>query len=433
MFKVTKAIYVLLIAGALFIMGACQGGGSTATPVRTTPSVSGLPAEQFFSATGVGATFQDARQDAYKKLLTEAAKVILGNQFEANRPTLEQNYLSYVRGRQFIMGEQSSVEPDKQRKLSTLGQDGQGNTQIRLEAWVYMHNFRDAIERLGISASPATTTTTTTTTSPTTTTPVTTTTSSASEDLSGVDLSGMEMLVFYKSQGLSSMDEQYSKVAVTALNRELSQQLGISIKDLETMERLASERALLQEEAEGTVGMGLLLANQVAAELYAEVWTTIGYSGTSGQAVLNVKIYARTTGDVIADLNIGGRQMDGRSRDASLRASIFDATDKIIKQITPALKRYADGGRVYFVRLTGVQNYADASRFSRAMNGIKGTVDVNLRSHSRNDMTSDYSVRFKGNPMALLDGVFDTLPSQPGFENLDLQNMRGNEIIFRLH
>lgn len=433
-----KKIFVSMLMFAFVLTSAaCNDGGSSNGTVRPSsggPTAPSMPAQMKFDAMGAGPVFQDARQDAFKRVLEKAAIHILGkDKFDANKSKL--TFLTYRRGRQFVMGTKTDVAPNKKYKLTPSGKDDGGNTLMKIDAWIYMHDLKNAIEERGLS----------TTTKPTHTpqstkdvkitfeddTKTTTKPTSDDGDLSDVDISAMQMLVFYKPKGLTEEQKNFSKLAVKALNRGFGK-LGLKIKDLETVETLAKEKALLIEESEGSVGLGLLLAQKIAAELYAEVWTTVGYSGNTAHATLHVKIFVRSTGDILTEVVQGGRRMDGSSRHASVLASLKDATTKAMKKIEPKLKKYVKDGRVYTISLLGVQSYGDASKFSRALKKVKGTVNVTLHSHSKSSMVSEYFVQFKGNPTDLLDSIFDTLPDQPGFEALDLDSKRGNELIFRL-
>jgi hypothetical protein len=48
-------------------------------------------------------------------------------------------------------------------------------------------------------------------------------------------------------------------------------------------------------------------------------------------------------------------------------------------------------------------------------------------------MTGDYIVKFSGNPLDLIDKIMMYLSDKPGFEYLDVQNVRGNEIFFSMN
>jgi hypothetical protein len=52
--------------------------------------------------------------------------------------------------------------------------------------------------------------------------------------------------------------------------------------------------------------------------------------------------------------------------------------------------------------------------------------------YSKNDRTAEYEVQFRGTPNDLMERIFDSLITKPGFENLDLSTLRGNELIFTM-
>jgi len=74
----------------------------------------------------------------------------------------------------------------------------------------------------------------------------------------------------------------------------------------------------------------------------------------------------------------------------------------------------------------------DAQAFISVVKTVPGVVSVKLKSASKADMVYDYYVQFKGNPNDLMEKLFETMPNQPGFENFDLQEARGSELIFTL-
>jgi hypothetical protein len=57
-------------------------------------------------------------------------------------------------------------------------------------------------------------------------------------------------------------------------------------------------------------------------------------------------------------------------------------------------------------------------------------MNITMKSGSKSAGTFDFYVQFKGNPTDLLEALFADLGSQPGFEDFDLLEIRGNELTF---
>ncbi len=394
-----------------------------------------LPDDKDFIGEGMADDFGDARNNAYADVIRKASLYLLGEQkYNQNKADIEKAFLPYPVARRYILGEVEKTLPEKQKRWIFNSRDSNGNLVLRLQAYVNIKKLKSDLDALGMKETAAASSAATTTIA-TVNNPQESQSSASNIDLSGVDISSLTFLVYYNPQdpGIKADPDQenYAKWSVDNLNRELSS-LNIKTFDLETVEKLANERTLLHEAGSGSVGVGLLLAQKVFAELYAEVTPSVTYQGNRAHAIINLKVFVRTTGALIATIEKGGQQYESASLAASIKTSMREASKKIKDDLVLSLKNYVNNGRFYFVRLTGVKSYKDASKFSTAVKKIDGVVDISLKSGSKEDMVYDYNLQYKGSPTDAVDRLFEALSDKPGFEKFDLKEIRGNELTFTL-
>ncbi|MCX7821119.1 MAG: hypothetical protein N2258_05520 [Brevinematales bacterium] len=398
--------------------------------------------------------FQDARREVYVDVVRNALRFTIGDkEYNVNKETIEKEFLYYENVRKYIIGETEKAPKGKEKKWLKNNRDKDGFLVLRLQAYVKLDLLlRDyefikvkvsSIQSESFSSSPVIVVSSQQQTSSQnievikvdTQLPKSSTSSQSSEDLSNVDISSITALVFYNPKAPSIVknpeEEMYAKWAVENLNKELAN-IGLQTFDLETMEKLSQEREILHQAEVGNVGIGLLLAERVFAELYAEVTPTVTYQGTKAHVILNVKVFVRTTGALIANIEKGGQEYDSPSLAASIKVSMREATKKVREELIIALKRYVSRGRYYFVRIVGVDSYKQANTFVTQLQKINGVVSVKLKSGSKTDRVYDYNVQYKGNPNELIDVLLDTMSQKAGFESFDLTQVRGNELIFSL-
>lgn len=434
--------HCFIILFALFIFIGCNGQSTVKADTYNSPVQNqALLDDREFIGEGSAADFPEARNNTYTDLIKKALIAVIGDPaFNKNKASIDENLMNYPTARKFIFGEGEKAQPGKNKKWIANSRDSSGMLKLRLQAYVSLKKLKEYADSQGWT-SPSAPVSGQNSSQPENyqNTQFGTSSSSASEqtpvDLSGVDVSSLTFLAFYnpKDPAIKNDTEQstYSKWAVDNLNRELSA-LNIQTFDLDAMDKLASERNLLQESTSGTVGVGLLLAQKVYAELYAEVSPSVTYEGTKAHAIVNIKVYVRTTGALIASIEKGGQQYESISATASIKMSMKEAVKKAMTDLTLSLKKYVNNGRFYFVRLSGVQSYKDASKFSSTVGKLDGVVSMTLKSGSKQDMVYDYNLQFKGNPTDAVDSLFNAMQDKQGYEKFDLKEIRGNELIFTL-
>ncbi len=413
----------------------------SARPMGSPQVSQSLPDDKMFVGVGIGDDFSGARQNAFAEVVKQGIVYIIGESgYKSKQSQIESNFLPYKNSRYYILGEVKATSSEKKKKwLSTTSANANGKMEMKLQAYIDIKKLKADLDGLGVNTTTTPKNTTTTTVvnnnNATTTTVTPTTTDTSDEDLSDVDISSLTFLVTYNLKDpvyvKDQMQAEYAKWGIGYINKELSA-ANITTFDADTMETLAEERNLLQEETSGSVGIGQLLANAIHAEMYAEVTPSVTYSGNRATAYLDVKVYVRTTGKLIDTFQLGGGEQASANLNGAIKLSIQLAAKKIMKKLIPTLKKYVKDGRVYFVRLSGVSSYKDASKFTTSVKNVSGVKSVDLKSGSKSDGVYDYYVKFEGNPTDLMDRLFEYLPNQPGFENFDLQEVRGNELIFTL-
>lgn len=414
----------------LLTMVSC-GSAQTKSETKPSPvSKSALPDDKDFIGEGSGADFSEARNNAYSDVMRLAVLSILGDGgYQKNSAEIEKSYLGYINARKYILGEMEKTVPEKQKKWVMNTRDGNGKLLLKLQAFVNLKKLSEDLSASGITPAPSA--------ASLTQNPAVTAAKNPDNqtDLSGGDISSLTFLVYYNVNDPAIRNDPdqvtYSKWAVDLLNSGLAAQ-NIQTFDVDAMDKLASERNLLQESSAGNVGVGSLLAQKVYAELYAEISPAVNYQGNKANVILNVKVFVRTTGALIASLEKGGQQYESASLAASIKMSMREAAAKINQDLTASLKKYVSNGRFYFVRLSGVNSYRDASRFTTTVSKIDGVINATLKSGSKEDRVYDYSIQYRGNPNELVDRLFETMPDKPGFEKFDLKEIRGNELIFTL-
>lgn len=423
-----RSIFLVSILIGMVACGETKSDTTASAPAEIT--------EKVFTATGdAGASFPVAKDNAYAALMEVAIRDLIGDStFSANETTISDSFLGYQLGYKYV------DDPSWENRTT----DADGNMILTLEATVDLESLGEKLGKLGISTSGSSTSTTTastsTSTSTSTATSSTSSTSSSSTttettySMADVDVTALSVLVYYDPEGdwmENSRNADYADMAVSTLNSSLAA-LGLETKDQDVQDLLTEERTLLQESTAGSVGVGLLLADEVGAELYAEVEPSLTFSGSSAHAMLTVKVYVRTTGTLILETMKGGPEMTSSSRDASVKASMKEAVEKIMEELEPAIAEYITEGRDFFIRLQNVESYRDASSFSTAVTGVEDVVSINLDSYSGDDMVADYNIKYKGNPLDLLDTIMLFLMDKSGFEYFDLESVRGNELIFTM-
>jgi hypothetical protein len=423
----------------LFSFSAC----GRSAPVKsesgnnTVPVSNNMPDEKVFIGEGSAPEFSDARNNAYYDIMKKAAIFVLGEQkFNDNKSQLD-GLLSYPADRKYIFGETEKAPAEKQKKWLSNSRDANGNLALKLQATINIKKLKGDLEALSLKESAPASTPGLAGTPADLSQPAAPQSTAVTNqvDLSGVDVSALSFLVYYNlnDPAIKNDGDQaaYSKWAVDNLNRELSA-LSVQTFDLDTVEKLVSERNLLHEASTGSLGVGLLLAQKVYAELYAEVTPAVTYEGNKANVIVNVKVFVRTTGALIASIEKGGQQYESVSLAASIKASMREAVRKIKDELVVSLRKYVNSGRFYFARLTGVSSYRDASKFASAAGKIEGVVNMTLKSGSKEEKVYDYSLQFKGNPTDAVDRLFEALSGVTGFEKLDLKQIRGNELTFTL-
>ncbi len=376
--------------------------------------------------------FTEARKMAYVDVVRRALIYITGeNEYKSLKDNVEKEFLVYENIRRYILGEMENVSQEKKKKWISNFKDSEGNLILKLKAFVKIEELKKDYENWKVKFVSHSSSETVVKREGSVKSEV----SSEVDDFSNVDISSITMLVFYnfKSPAILKNPEEeiYAKWAVENINKECAN-LGLQTFDLETMEKLSQEREILHQSEAGNVGIGLLLAERVFAELYAEVTPAVTYMGTKAHVILNVKVFVRTTGALIANIEKGGQEYDSPSVNASIKASMKEGARKVKEELALALKRYVAKGRFYFVRVAGVDSYKQASAFSKQLEKIDGVVSVKLKSGSKSDRVYDYNVQYKGTPTQLIDVLLDTMSQKAGFESFDLSQIRGNELIFTL-
>jgi len=377
-----------------------------------------------FEGTGKAAEFAASRRMAYQEVMRKAIQFLLG----------EKSYLAQKEAidGQFLNTEAQFAPYILQKEWTSTKRDENGSLILSLKATLATRKLYDDLASAGFVATSSSGTGVT----PREGGPAGVQKASPSEDLSNVDISGLSMLVYYNTDALKKTKDpdavRYARQAVQLLNQELLHN-GIQVFDLEAAEKIAGEKNLLQEEARGNVGLGLLLAQQVYAEIYGEVTPTVSYrNGTTAHVILDLKVYVRTGGRLIGSIQKGGEEYDSFSLEASLAASMRDSAKKIMPELLTSLKKYASGGRFYTVRLIEVTSARDATAFASAVARLERVKSVKQTLYSKNDRTAEYEIQFQGSPNELMEVVFDGVTSKPGFESLDLFTLRGNELVFTM-
>jgi|GEM_PF-1527093 hypothetical protein len=421
-----KSFLVLGLIG-MFVVACGSPRPPEVISVASSPSAvvsqQSVPEQMTFEGMGKAADFAVSRRLAYQDVMRKAIVALVGEKAY----TAQKNQIDA----QFVNTEAQFAPYIVAKKWTTTRRDENGDLILGLEATIATKKLESDLRAAGFlsnekgggsSSLPVAKSA-----------PVE---EKKQEDFSNVDISGVSILIYYNTASIkNSKDpdaERYARKAVQLLNQELLGS-GLQVFDLEAAEQVAKEKNLLQEEARGNVGLGLLLAQQVYAEVYGEVVPTVTYrGGTVAHCILELKLYTRTGARVLASIQKGGEEYDSPSLEASLTASMRDSAKKVAKELRENLKKYVFDGRFYTVRLIEVGSARDASSFVSAVAKLDGVKSVKQTLYSKNDRTAEYEVQFRGTPNDLMERIFDSLITKPGFENLDLSTLRGNELIFTM-
>lgn len=437
------AILAVLFSACVATSGDVNAGFVRNDSVNV--NVKSVPDEMQFETTGTGKEFTDARPAAYVNMVTKAVIYLIGSDsYNKNKSGIDSLISPWTKARYYILGE-TTAAPGKEKKWLGTSKDADGNMVIKMQAWVNLKKLKADLDGMGVSAPEQKTPDIVVKDGSSSVVKLDNGGSSSSApeikiaqpevDVSGVDISSLTFLVYYNPsdpslQG-SKEDIGYAKWCVDEFNKQLAG-VGVKTFDVDTMEKLMKERNLMQEASTGSVGVGLLLAQQVYAEMYAEVAPSISYTGSKVTISLNIKIFIRTTGALVTTV-VKGAEFNTAPNAAGIKAAIKLATQKAMPDVVLSLKKYMNGGRFFNVRLAGVGGYNDARKFNQAVSKLPGVVNMNLKSGTKADAVYDYDIQFKGSPMDLVDRIFDGVADKPGYEKFDLREIRGNEITFTLN
>ena len=452
--KKFNTVFILLLVLSTFIaLSNC--GGSAQTAVRdsgtTAAAANSLPDEKDFISEGAGKEFADARIAAYIDFIKKAIIFTIGESaYSQNKASIEKSFFSYIPARKYVLGDVEATTPEKQKKWLSQNRDESGNLVLKLQAFANIKKLKTDLDQLGVKTSAGNTgntsgnmTTASTTytsgndgskTTDTISSTTENTTTTVKTDYSNIDLSSLTFVVFYNPKNFKTdEDESYAKWAVDALNKQLAN-IGVQTFDLETMEKLAEEKKLMQESDSGSISMGQLIAQNLYAEIYAEVVPSVTYTGDKANVFFKVKVFVRTTGSLISTVERGGNRQGTMSSSltGAIKVDMRIAASNCTEEISGSLKKYLGGGRFYNVSLSGVQTYRDASKFSTTVTKMEGLVNITLKSGSKADGIYEYSVQYKGNPTQFVDKVFEYLADKPGYEKFDMKQVKGNDLSFTL-
>jgi hypothetical protein len=378
-----------------------------------------------FQSTGVAPEYMDAKNMAYVEIVKKAV-AYLG--YDVNNSGIQSGFLTWQKASKYIDG--------KWKKWLSSSRNEKGDMVLVFEAPIFLKQLNKDIVAAGVGQK-------TVTPAKDPVTPVNPNANNdtgdkkdpgavTAQDFNDVDISSLTFLVFYNEKQFAGMDPEtltFAQWGVTMINKELAN-ANIQVFDVEAMEQLKEERNLLQEATAGSLDVGMLLANEVFSELYAQITPDVSYQGKKAHVMLTVKVFVRTTGKLIATIEKGGLEYELNNKTVSIKASLKDAVQKVMKELVPALKKYVGGGRFYFVSIQGLTSAKDAISFSSAVKKVSGVMNITMKSGSKSAGTFDFYVQFKGNPTDLLEALFADLGSQPGFEDFDLLEIRGNELTF---
>ncbi|NPV02693.1 MAG: hypothetical protein HPY53_15070 [Brevinematales bacterium] len=381
-----------------------------------------------FQSTGIAPEYMDAKNMAYVEIVKKAI-AYLG--YDVNSSGIQSGFLTWQKASKYIDG--------KWKKWLSSSRNEKGDMVLVFEAPIFLKQLNADIVSSGAGqktvapvkdpvnpvnpVNPNANNNSGDKKDPTVVT---------AQDFSDVDISSLTFLVFYNEKQFVGMDPEtmtFAQWGVTMINKELAN-ANIQVFDVEAMEQLKEERNLLQEATAGSLDVGMLLANEVFSELYAQITPDVTYQGKKAHVMLTIKVFVRTTGKLIATIEKGGLEYELNNKTVSIKASLKDAVQKVMKELVPALKKYVGGGRFYFVSIQGLTSAKDAVSFSSAVKKVSGVMNITMKSGSKSAGTYDFYVQYKGNPTDLLEVLFTDLGSQPGFEDFDLLEIRGNELTF---
>lgn len=109
------------------------------------------------------------------------------------------------------------------------------------------------------------------------------------------------------------------------------------------------------------------------------------------------------------------------------------AASEIIPDIIQNWSKREMKGVIFNVKLYGVTSYAKQGRkLMKAIKEISGVTSCEQRLWDKKLGRLELEINYKGGGDTLVDELFTTVESLPGFENFDLQSQTGNDINFTL-
>ncbi len=393
------------------------------TSVASSSQVSAVPSTQTFEATGSGSGFIPAKQAAYVKAMEKALKSMLGdatfNKYKSDLSSL----LNYRAVLKFV----------KKGKIVDHYRSGR-NLYITARVTFKMDKLKRRVDSM-LEGKPRVSEARrggTTTSSPSGQQVKV----QASEEVPLDKLSRYTFLVYY-SKRYADNPPPAAKWAVLAANRYLAQN-GLDYIELDQIEKLKSERAAIIEEAQGEMSIAQVIAQRLHADIYIEV-ESASFPTTEemadyycANASVNLKAFESSTGRGLGSSMAGSKRLCSRAaltpvKKYSMEVAVKKAMDDLMKTVA----RYSKEGVRLVVKIIGVKNYRQERKFIRLIKNVPGVKSADRVSGAKG--VAEYTIYFEGGRAEeFLDGVFSATEGIDEFENLDVEESRGNEIILKL-
>ena len=227
-----------------------------------------------------------------------------------------------------------------------------------------------------------------------------------------------------------------ARVAENFLNR------GFSLVDAQMVSQLRSQEMMMMQDLMDNADAMSDLARKAAQNYGAEV-LILGtckvepVSGDGGRytanATFSCKIVDASTGALMGtkQYSQSGANVspEGARSQAAMRAG-DGVSSTLIDQVLLYWQARANNGQDYIVKLYGVESYVrQGMRFLKALKGISGVTQAQRRTWDEALGRMEVDVTYKGGDVdELTFAIVEAVMDQPGFENIDMREAKGNNI-----
>lgn len=186
----------------------------------------------------------------------------------------------------------------------------------------------------------------------------------------------------------------------------------------------------------------ILIAGRVEIRNQGVIKDAGGLAALEGQTRIEIVSIIRGINSATSEV-IGSKPVQmtsiGTNEERALHRALQGRGANVIKQtfddlfasLKDSFKKAADQGQTYVIQLRGVTSFRKQGQaFLDVVKALSGISSVQQKSFSDGQLVLD--VAFKGSANDLQQGIFGATSKAPNFETLDIENVSGKQLSFKL-